>query len=259
MALAARFPELAGRLVLVTGARQGIGAAIAEAFAQQDARVVRADLAYEGALGAEPDQLTAHLDVSDETSVAELFEQISSRKGTVDVVVNAAGISTMNFVAESNLADWERTNAVNARGSYLIARAAARQMLSSGTRGRIVLIASQAAKNGYRAMGAYVASKHAVLGLTKTLAIELAPSGITVNAICPGIIETAMKHRERVDGARLRGLTPEDIEREDASQVPLGRTGQPEDVAGVALFLASGLGSYLTGQGINVTGGMTMH
>ena len=91
------------------------------------------------------------------------------------------------------------------------------------------------------------------------MAVELAPAGIRVNAVCPGIIETPMKHRERIEGAALRGLTPDDILAEDRSQVPLGRTGTPADVAGVVLFLASDLSSYMTGQGINVTGGMTTH
>ncbi len=108
-------------------------------------------------------------------------------------------------------------------------------------------------------MSAYVASKHAVLGLTRTLAIEVADQGILVNAVCPGIIETPMKHRERIDGGLLRGMTKEEVLAEDQSQVPLGRTGNPQDVANVVLFLASPLASYMTGQALNVTGGMTMH
>lgn len=108
-------------------------------------------------------------------------------------------------------------------------------------------------------MGNYVASKHAVLGFTKVMALELAREQILVNAVCPGIVETDMKKRERVEGAALRGMTPEDILAEDRSQVPLGRTAEPEDVANVVLFLASPLASYMTGQAINVTGGMTMN
>ena len=108
-------------------------------------------------------------------------------------------------------------------------------------------------------MSAYVTSKHAVIGLTKNLALEVAKDGILVNAVCPGIIETPMKYRERIDGGLLRNMTPEEVAEEDASQVPIGRTGTPQDVANVVLFLASPLASYLTGQAINVTGGMTMH
>ena len=105
----------------------------------------------------------------------------------------------------------------------------------------------------------HVASKHAVLGLTKTLALEVAKDQILVNAVCPGVIETEMKWRERITGDLLRGMTPEEVLEEDQSQIPLGSTGQPQDVANVVLFLASDLSSYLTGQAINITGGMTMH
>jgi meso-butanediol dehydrogenase/(S,S)-butanediol dehydrogenase/diacetyl reductase len=255
------FSELDGRVVLVTGGASGIGAAVVESFLGEGATVVSADLGHSGPLTADPARpaWTARLDVADEDAVVALVDEIAERIGVVDVLVCAAGISTMDFAVDTSAADWQRNSDVNAKGSFLVARQVARGLLAADRRGRIVFIASQAGKNGYRGMAAYVASKHAVLGLTKTMAVELAPRGITVNAICPGIIETPMKHRERIDGAELRGLTPEDIAAEDRSQVPLGRTGQPSDVAGVALFLASDLASYMTGQGINVTGGMTMH
>ncbi len=132
-------------------------------------------------------------------------------------------------------------------------------MIDHNKKGRIIVIASQAGKNGYRGMSAYVASKHAVLGLIKTAAIETAPNQILINAVCPGIIETEMKQRERVEGGALRGMSAEAVRQEDISQVPLKRTGTPQDVANVVLFLASPLSSYMTGQAINVTGGMTMH
>lgn len=140
-----------------------------------------------------------------------------------------------------------------------LSRAFANAWLGIGSPGRIINIASQAGKNGYRGLGAYVASKHAVIGLTKTAAVELAPHNILVNAVCPGIVETPMKHRERIDGGALRGLTADESLAEDISQVPLGRTAQPRDVANVVHFLASPAADYLTGQAINVTGGMTMH
>lgn len=257
----ASFPELADRVVLITGAASGIGAATAAAFLEQGSRVVSADLAF---ASVEPEPAgerlwRVRLDVTDEAAVASAVSAIAVAVGPVDAVVHAAGISTMDFAVEATYADWQKTIDVNATGSFLVARAVAQQLVETGRPGRIILLASQAGKNGYRAMTSYVASKHAVMGLTKTMAVELAPQGVLVNAICPGIIETAMKHRERVEGAELRGLSAADIEAEDSSQVPLGRTGTPEDVAGVALFLASDLASYMTGQGINVTGGMTMH
>ena len=147
---------------------------------------------------------------------------------------------------------------MNVKGLSYLSEAAIRVMKVRQA-GRIINIASQAGKNGYRLMGQYVASKHAVLGLTKVMAIELARDNILVNAVCPGIVETEMKWRERREGAELRGLTPEAIYAEDCSQVLLGRTAQPLDVANVVAFLVSPLSSYMTGQAINVTGGMTMH
>lgn len=253
------------RVVVVTGAAQGIGAQIAKQFSDLGDIVVQADLAFDSfqpvgsyQQGSET-TWQAHLDVADPDSVTAFFTDVTAKVGTPTVVVNAAGTSTMAFTWETSLAQWDLNLKVNATGSFLVGQAAARVMLAQNIAGTIIFIASQAGKNGYRGMSAYVASKHAVLGLTKTMAIELASHGIRVNAVCPGIVETPMKWRERIEGAELRGLTPADIEAEDNSQVPLGRTAQPSDVADVVTFLASDQSSYMTGQGINVTGGMTMH
>ncbi|MDN5963831.1 MAG: SDR family oxidoreductase [Actinomyces sp.] len=255
------FASLEGEVVLITGARQGIGAGVRDAFVAVGARVVGADLAWQERIPTRDPEgyWRAHVDVADEDSVEALASAVETSLGTIAVVVNCAGLSTMARVVDTPVGDWDLDERVNARGSFLVARAVARRLEDAGRGGRIILVASQAAKNGYRCMGAYVASKHAVLGLTRTLSIEEAHLGITVNAVCPGIIETPMKHRERVEGGRLRGMTAQEVEAEDNSQVPLGRTGTPQDVAGVCLFLASDLASYMTGQGINVTGGMTMH
>lgn len=255
------FDELRGRVVLVTGGASGIGAGIVDAFLGEGSTVVSADLsALEGGLLAGRDrEWTLRLDVSDEAAVEAAVTAIDERFGPVDIVVTAAGTSTLGFAVETSGSDWDRNLDVNAKGSFLVAKHVAKRLVSAGRTGRIVFIASQAGKNGYRGMTAYVASKHAVLGVTKTMAVELAGHGITVNAICPGIIETPMKHRERIEGGAIRGMTAEEVADEDRSQVPLGRTGTPQDVAGVALFLASDLSSYMTGQGLNVTGGMTMH
>lgn len=254
------FDELRGRVVLVTGGANGIGDGVADAFSREGAVVVRADTAYTAG-PLERDGAGGHvrLDVTNETDVEHVVGEIEREFGVVEVVVHAAGTSTMAFGVDTTEAEWDLNLDVNAKGSFLVAKYVARGLRRVGRPGSIILIASQAGKNGYRGMTAYVASKHAVLGVTKSFATELAREQIRVNAICPGIIETRMKHRERREGAELRGLTVAEIEAEDRSQVPLGRTGTPHDVAGVALFLASDLSSYMTGQGINVTGGMTMH
>lgn len=257
------FDELRGRVVLVTGGASGIGAGIVQAFLDEGAIVISADLTLgteSGRLQAGRDrEWLAKLDVTDEGAVESLVDRITNDLGPVHTVVTAAGTSTIAFATDTTSNQWDLNLDVNARGSFVVAKHVARVLTARGLPGRIIFIASQAGKNGYRGMTAYVASKHAVLGVTKTMAVELALQGITVNAICPGIIETPMKHRERVQGGAIRGMTPEEVEAEDRSQVPLGRTGTPKDVAGVTLFLASDLASYMTGQGINVTGGMTMH
>jgi len=255
------FEELDNKVVLVTGGNQGIGAAVAQTFLNENSVVICADLAFDNdELAEESKQLyKIHLDVSDEDSVKNLTAQLIANNLVPNVLVNVAGISTMNYLIESKTSDFDKTIAVNTRGTYLITKYIVNEMVKAKRPGKVVLIASQAGKNGYRAMSAYVASKHAVMGLTKTLAIEVAHDRINVNAVCPGIVETSMKHRERKDGAEIRGLTPDDIAQEDNSQGPLGRTGQPQDVANVVLFLSSHLSDYMTGQGINVTGGMTMN
>ncbi|AYE38512.1 SDR family oxidoreductase [Companilactobacillus zhachilii] len=255
------FKTLEKQIVLVTGGFQGIGRQVVTTFQNEQAIVIVADLTYKNDELKQIDnqEFQIHLDVSDESSVENLTNQLKIHDLIPNVLVNVAGISTMDYLIESKTSDFDKTLAVNTRGTYLITKYIVQLMVAAKRPGKVVLIASQAGKNGYRAMSAYVASKHAVLGLTKTLAIEVAKNQINVNAVCPGIIETSMKHRERKDGAKIRGLTPDDIEKEDNSQVPLGRTGTPQDVANVVLFLASPLSDYMTGQGINVTGGMTMN
>lgn len=255
------FKTLEKQIVLVTGGFQGIGRQVVTTFQNEQAIVIVADLTYKNDELKQIDnqEFQIHLDVSDESSVENLTNQLKIHELIPNVLVNVAGISTMDYLIESKTSDFDKTLAVNTRGTYLITKYIVQLMVAANRPGKVVLIASQAGKNGYRAMSAYVASKHAVLGLTKTLAIEVAKNQINVNAVCPGIIETSMKHRERKDGAKIRRLTPDDIEKEDNSQVPLGRTGTPQDVANVVLFLASPLSDYMTGQGINVTGGMTMN
>ncbi|PMD73450.1 SDR family oxidoreductase [Companilactobacillus nuruki] len=255
------FTSLEKKIVLVTGGFQGIGRQVVDTFQNEKSIVVAADLSYSNVELKKLDdkEYQIHLDVSDENSVSNLAKQLQMHQLTPDILVNVAGISTMDYLLESKTTDFDKTLSVNTRGTYLVTKHLVKLMVDANRPGKVILIASQAGKNGYRAMSAYVASKHAVLGLTKTLAIEVAKNQINVNAVCPGIIETSMKHRERKDGAKIRGLTPDDIEREDNSQVPLGRTGTPKDVSNVVLFLASPLSDYMTGQGINVTGGMTMN
>lgn len=255
------FPELKDKIVLVIGSNQGIGKAIVETFLINKSIVIAADISYKSSelQAVYENYFQIHLDVSKELEVSNLSHLLYKKNWVPDILVDVAGISTMDFLVDSQTCDFDKNYQINARGTYLAAKYFTRAMIAGGKKGRVIAIASQAGKNGYRGMSAYVASKHAVLGLVRTLAIETAANNILVNAVCPGIIETEMKQRERFEGGLLRGISAEDIRQEDISQVPLGRTGTTQDVANVVLFLSSSLSSYMTGQAINVTGGMTMH
>ncbi|GAA4111977.1 3-oxoacyl-[acyl-carrier-protein] reductase [Nocardioides fonticola] len=242
--VAARFT---GTGVVVAGGASGIGARIAERFAAEGARVVVLDRAAPRC----DDHLAGVIaaDLVDESSVTAGFAAAVEELGQVPVVVNSAGIHLLAPLLETSLADWQRIQDVNARGTFLLTRVAAAHMVDAGLPGRIVNIASMAAKQGGAREIAYAASKAAVVAISRVAALELGCHGITVNAICPGYVPTDM-------GAETRS---EDDVRRWCSMSPLGRLGTPDDVAGLTLFLASPEGSYMTGQALNVTGGMAMH
>ncbi len=250
--------DLTGKVAIVTGGANGIGKAIVDAFLDCGAKVAVADMSVTEK-DANDDIYYVQTNVSKSDQVEDMLKKVITHFGRLDILVNNAGISTMDYMVDIKEQDWERTMDVNAKGVYLCTQAAAKVLQAQGKGGKIINISSQAGKNGYRLMGSYVASKHAVLGMTKVAAIELAKDQINVNAVCPGIVETDMKRTERVIGGELRGLDEELIRLEDNSQVPLGRTALPADIANVVVFLASKYSDYMTGQGINVTGGMTMN
>ncbi|MDW0116134.1 SDR family NAD(P)-dependent oxidoreductase [Sporosarcina thermotolerans] len=256
--------DLTGKVAIVTGGTKGIGKAIVELFVESGAKVAivgrRQELCDEVAAEFGVDHVFPFAaDVSKKQDIERMVSATKEHFGRIDILVNNAGSSTMDYVEDIKEEDWDSIMDLNAKGVFLASQNVIKMFKEQGEGGRIITIASQAGKNGYRCMGNYVASKHAVLGLTKVMALELAKEKILVNAVCPGIIETDMKRIERVWGGNLRGMKAEEVEQEDNSQVPLGRTGQPRDVANVVLFLASELASYMTGQSINVTGGMTMN
>ncbi|WBL16851.1 SDR family NAD(P)-dependent oxidoreductase [Sutcliffiella sp. NC1] len=249
--------DLTGKVAIVTGGARGIGKAIVNALLECGAQVAVIDLA------PSPESLHEKIlyfqaDITESSIVNGYVDQTVKHFGRLDILVNNAGISSMDYVVDIKEEDWDRVLDVNAKSVYLWSQAVAQYLIKQGQGGKIINIASQAGKNGYRLMGSYVASKHAVMGFTKVMALELAKHAINVNAVCPGIVETDMKRSERVIGGQLRGLNAHAIEMEDISQVPLGRTAKPEDVANVVIFLTSRFSDYMTGQGVNVTGGMTM-
>lgn len=246
------------KLIWVTGGNSGIGQACVQRFLAKGHQVVNIDRVH-NTEAAHPNEYKALLDLMQLEAIESWAKATSHQYGVPDVLVNCAGTSRMDYLVDAKLEDWKFTFELNVYAVFELSKAFANLLIEEGKAGRIINIASQAGKNGYRAMSSYVASKHALIGLTKTAAIELAPHQILVNAVCPGIVETAMKHRERIEGGKLRGMTAEEVYQEDCSQVPLGRTAEADEVAGLVEFLTSEDASYMTGQAINITGGMTMH
>lgn len=270
------------KVAVVTGAgRPGsIGWATVERLLRDEWKVVASDVGrpldshpeYEVAapadllrLGAEhPDDVYAvPCDVTREDEVIALFASAQERFGRVDALVNCAGLGIgLTPVVDLALDDWRVNIDVMATGAFLVAREAARVMSAQGEGGRIVTISSQAGKTGMPLLTAYTAAKFAVLGMTQSMAMELGPLGITVNAICPGTIETPLLH---VKGglyekyATAAGISVEDYQRRILKFIPLRRLGTPEDIAESAAFLLSDAASFITGESLNVTGGQEMH
>ncbi len=251
---------LEGRRALVTGAGTGIGAAIAIALAAAGARVAVTDLDEVAAnrVAAEIGGLAFALDVTDAAATAAAFDAAEKSMGQIDLVCANAGVSTMQRVQDLTEQEWDFNMTVNAKGVFLTNREAIRRWLPRGTQGTIVNTASLAAKVGAPLLAHYSASKFAVVGFTQALAREVAPVGIRANCVCPGFVRTSMQDREVQWEARLRGITPDQVVADYVAQTPLGRLEEPEDVAGVVVFLHSDLARFMTGQAVNVTGGVYM-
>jgi NAD(P)-dependent dehydrogenase (short-subunit alcohol dehydrogenase family) len=260
---------LEGRRALVTGAGTGIGAAIVRALALAGARVCVTDidraaakaLAREvGVPGSSPGggHMALRLDVTDGVETERVFDAAVAAFGGLDIVCANAGISSMNPVHDLSEAEWDANMAVNAKGVFLTNRAAVRRWRVDGTRGAIVNTASMAGKTGVALLAHYAASKFAVVGFTQSLAKEVGPLGIRVNCVCPGYVRTGMQARELDWEAGLRGMTPEAVRAEYVALTPLGRIEEPEDVADVAVFLASDRARFITGEAVCVTGGAWM-
>lgn len=254
--------DLKGKTAIVTGGATGIGKAIATSLAAHGVRIAIADLNPQAAQAAAAqlgkDARAFGLDVSKRASVETTFAEIEKTLGSYDILIANAGVSTMNRAIDLTDEEWDFNFSVNIKGVFLTNQAAVRYFLAKQKKGVIVNTASLAAKVGAPLLAHYSASKFAVLGWTQALAREVAPQGIRVNALCPGFVRTSMQEREVAWEGKLRGLTCEQVIKDYISQTPLGRLEEPEDVAGLAVFLCSDAARFMTGQGINVTGGVYM-
>jgi len=245
--------SLAGRRALVTGAASGIGRAIASAFAAEGGRVGLADIAPPDEVAAEiraagGEAVPLRADVSDEAQVLGLFAEVAARLGGLDILVNNAGILIEKPLLETTAADYDRLMGVNLRGAFLVGREGLRMMVGQGTGGRVINLASELAYLGRANASVYCASKGGIVSMTRSWAREFAPR-ILVNALAPGPTETPM----------LTGgsTSPETLASEGAN--PLGRIGQPDEIAAAAVFLAGAGATFITGQCISPNGGAAMY
>lgn len=238
------------KVVMITGGAAGIGRVTAEAFAREGAKLAICDVNPEaGAAAAQalgPEASFEKVNVADEAEASKWADQVAQRYGRIDVLVNNAGITRDALLLRMKASDWDLVLSVNLKGAFLCTKAAVRYMAQQRS-GRIVNVASVVGVVGNAGQANYVASKAGLIGLTKTVAREFAGRGITVNAVAPGFIETQMT-----------AVLSDKIKEGFLAQIPMGRAGTTEDVAGVVTFLASDQAAYLTGQVLHVSGGMYM-
>ncbi|WP_037435435.1 glucose 1-dehydrogenase [Sinorhizobium fredii] len=253
------------KTVVITGASRGIGAAIAKRFSKEGANLVVS--ANEESVHAVADDIKRDGgsaiafvgDVTDKASVVALYDAAEATFGSVDVSIQNAGVITIARIEEMTEAEWDKVMAVNTKGVFLCAQEAISRMRKHKRGGRVINTASGQAREGFIFTPHYAASKMGVVGITQSLAKEVATERITVNAFCPGIIETDMwAYNDAAWGKLLGDYAPGELMKEWVDGIPMKRAGTGEDVAGLVAFLASDDAAYITGQTINVDGGLIM-
>jgi 3-oxoacyl-[acyl-carrier protein] reductase len=257
--------ELQDQVAIVTGAGRGIGRAIALELASLGADVVVAELnaeAGERTAGEVREQgrraLAVATDVTRRTDLDQLVQRTVAELGRIDILVNNAGIYRAAPALEVDEAHWDAVMDINVKALFFACQAVLPTMVEA-KRGSIINLASMAGKLGSVTSLPYAASKAAVISITRSLALTFAPHGIRVNCVCPGFVQTDMWKQVEEGVSRVLGTTPEEMNRQRLAQIPLGRWEQPEDVAKLVGYLATDRAGYITGEPVNVSGGLVMH
>jgi NAD(P)-dependent dehydrogenase (short-subunit alcohol dehydrogenase family) len=254
--------RLEGKSALITGAARGIGAAFAKAYAAEGATVAIGDIDVPRAeaTAAEIGQgaYAVRLDVTDQASIDAAVAEVAAKAGGLDVLINNAAVFDAAPIVEITRESYERLLRINVAGTLFTLQAAARQMIAQGRGGKIINMASQAGRRGEALVAVYCATKATVISLTQSAGLDLIKHGINVNAIAPGVVDG--EHWEGVDAlfAKYENLAIGEKKKQVAAGVPYGRMGTPEDLVGMAVFLASDESNYIVAQTYNVDGGQWM-
>jgi acetoin reductase-like protein len=255
--------RLPDKVAIVTGAGAGIGQAIARLLAKEGAAVVVTDISEETAkrtadeiMSQGGQSLAVRMDVTSKPQINDVIKKTLDKFHKIDILVNNAGVSTMAHVVDMTEEEWDFNMDVNAKGTFLCTQAVLKQMIEQEKGGKIVCVSSVSGKFGNKYYSHYAASKWAVIGFVKSIAMEVGENHITVNAVCPGRVKTSMQDREQGWESKYFKIPLEQVKKTYLESIPLGRLETPEDVAKLVLFLASEDSDYITGVAIEVTGGM---